>query len=415
MEQIKVLIVDDNQQNRENIARILAMEQGIQVVGDAESGDLAIKKTQQLEPNIIVMDLDMPGMDGVTATEKITLVNPDIGVIIMSETSELQYLKKAMFAGARDYLVKPFNADELVDTIKRTYQIEQQRMASIEASSGEKKKSVMKNPQAILVFGTKGGSGKTSIAVNLAIQLYQITNRKVVLIDLDLQFGDVAIFTNLNPKRSIAELVQEASKMDINLMENYLMPHPSGIKVLPGPLKPEDSELVTGEHIMDILSLLRQHYDYIVIDTPPVFQDATLSAMDMASRILLVVSMDIPTIKNTRLTLHLLETLNQKAKCRLVLNRASDKFGVNVSEVEQTLDFPISFQVPSDGKVAVPAANSGNPFVVSEPNSALSQAIEQIAETIMKEAEPGAIPIKRHGAVKAGPLGALMNRFSAKK
>ncbi|NMA02292.1 MAG: AAA family ATPase, partial [Clostridia bacterium] len=162
-----------------------------------------------------------------------------------------------MKAGAREYLVKPFDTDELSNTIRRTYQLEQQRMGTIENISGNKGQQKI-DPQVVTVFGTKGGVGKTTISVNMAAQLTKRTKKKVVLVDLDLQFGDVSVFLNIVPKKTIAELVQERGKLTIDLIESYLIPHISGIKILPAPLRPELAELITPDHILEILAILRR-------------------------------------------------------------------------------------------------------------------------------------------------------------
>ena len=136
----------------------------------------------------------------------------------------------------------------------------------------------------------------------MAAQLTKRTKKKVVLVDLDLQFGDVSVFLNIVPKKTIAELVQERGKLTIDLIESYLIPHISGIKILPAPLRPELAELITPDHILEILAILRRHYDYVIIDTPPFFLDTNLSALDMSSQVLLVMTLDVPTVKNMKLS-----------------------------------------------------------------------------------------------------------------
>jgi len=326
----------------------------------------------------------MPIMDGITATEKISLNYPKAAVIIISVQGEPEYLKKAMKAGAREYLVKPFDTDELSNTIRRTYQLEQQRMGTIENISGNKGQQKI-DPQVVTVFGTKGGVGKTTISVNMAAQLTKRTKKKVVLVDLDLQFGDVSVFLNIVPKKTIAELVQERGKLTIDLIESYLIPHISGIKILPAPLRPELAELITPDHILEILAILRRHYDYVIIDTPPFFLDTNLSALDMSSQVLLVMTLDVPTVKNMKLSLELLDSLHHKGKAKLILNRASEDLGLNANDVENSLDFIIAGQVPSDGKMVVTSVNKGIPFVLSHPNARVSAAVDKITDLVIKD------------------------------
>lgn len=387
MDKIKVLLVDSSEDNRENIKRILFLEERIYIIGEAASGEEALKKTEQLLPDVVILEMMLPVMNGISVAEKISLNYPGIIVIIVSTIADNQYYRKAMLAGVRDYLIKPFNADDLLASIVRNYQAEKQRQATFSTLSKEDKKNKYKTPMIVSFFGCKGGIGKTTLSVNTAVKIAEITHKKVVVIDLDLQFGDVAMFFNISPKRGIAELVQERGELDINLIEKYLFSHSSGVQILPAPMRPEDAEIIKSEQILSILTVLRQNYDYILIDTHPAFQDITLSAMDMSNQIIMLLSMDLPAIKNTRLGLEVLESLHHIAKTKLVLNRASDRFGISPADAERVLDFPISCQLSSDGKVAVSSANMGVPLVIQHPHAKLSKEIELLSEMIISDSK----------------------------
>ncbi|KJS87428.1 MAG: histidine kinase [Peptococcaceae bacterium BICA1-8] len=385
MEKIKVLIVDDISETRDNLNRLLKLEEDIQVVGEAANGEQAVRKSEQLLPDIILMDINMPIMNGIAATEKISLNFPNIAVIMISVQGEAEYLKKAMMAGAREYLVKPFSADELNNTIKRTYDLERKRLGKMEGTKKLFGKQKDSKPQVITIFGTKGGVGKTTLAVNSSTLIAKKTKKKVVLVDLDLQFGDVSVFFNVSPKKSIAELVQERGQLNIELVESYLIPHISGVKILPAPMRPEYSELVTPNNVLEILTILRQNYDYVIIDTPPIFQDTNLSALDMSNQVLLVMNMDLPTVKNMKLSLELLDSLHHKAKTKLILNRASEDLGISAGDVENALDFLIAHQMPTDGKLVVTSVNKGIPFVLSNANAKVSKAVDQITNMVIED------------------------------
>lgn len=379
MEPIRVLVIDDVEETRINIRRILSFDKDIAVIGEGRDGLEAVQKVKSLEPDIVLMDVNMPKLNGIAATEKILLDNPSVAVIFLSVQGEAEYLRKAMMAGARDYLVKPFSGDELLETIKRVYQMESKRIKP------EKKQQVRNTkPQVITIFGTKGGVGKTTIAVNTAVQLAQ-TKKKVVMVDLDLQFGDISVFLNLAPKRTIAELAQEGGEPDIDLIESYMIPHLSGIKILPAPGRPEYAELITAGQIENIIAVLKDHYDYVVIDTPPIFNDTNLTALDLSSQIFLVLSLDLATIKNVKLSLELMQTLHHIGKTKLILNRDSEDMGIKIANAEETLEFLIAAQLPSDGKVCISALNKGIPFVLSEPNAKISQAIGKVSDLIIHD------------------------------
>jgi len=381
VEKIQILIVNDNEEARNELRNILEEEPDFRIVGEAESGEEAQNKAKRLLPDIILMDDELPGMDGITALENITLNDPRVSVIVISIYSSPEYLKRAMMAGAREYLVAPVVGQELVETIKRVNYMEKMRRHH----SGTQKSSSTRNPQIITVFGSKGGVGKTTLCVNLAAYLADREKCKVALVDLDLQFGDVPVFFNVVPRKSIAELVQEKSKMNIQLINNYLITHASKVKILPAPTKPEYAELVDAENAGQILAILKENFDYVLVDTPPYFQDTTLSALELSQQILLVMTLDLPAIKNMKLNLDLLHSLNQKSKSKLILNRATENLGISIKDVESSLDFLIAAKIPSDGKLVVPSVNRGMPFVLNDPKAKASKAVEKIAQLVIND------------------------------
>lgn len=400
---IKILIVDDITETRENIKRLLYFEKDMMVVGEASDGDEAVRQTKKLNPDIVLMDINMPNSDGIAATQEISLKYPKTAIIIMSVQGEQEYLKKAMVAGAREYMVKPFSTDELVDTIRRVCDFEKRRRIHLIEPSVVKE--LERDPQIITVFSTKGGVGKTSIATNLAISLADETRKKVVIMDLDLQFGDVAVMLNIIPKRTITEIIQDINQMDSELLEGYLISHPTGVKVLPCPTRPEYAELITGSHVEKILSVLKQNYDYIVIDTPHFFHETTLTALDLCHQILMVVSLDLPTIKNVKLGLEVLDSLHLKGKVKLILNRSADDMGIKYEDMEESLNMKIAAHIPSDGRTVVSSVNKGDPFVMTHPNTKISESIRELARMVML----GEVKLSRVSGVpeKRGLLGRL--------
>ncbi|MGI6587828.1 MAG: AAA family ATPase [Peptococcia bacterium] len=378
MDLIRVLIADAHEESRASLAQMLSVEEELIVVSEACEGMEAVQKCKALQPDVVLMDVNIPGLDGLNATGKITTEIPGTAVIMLSEKGDQEYLRSAMLAGARDFLEKPFSGEELIKTIKKVFQVETKRLAQSDWQ-GKKQKS-----EVITVFGTKGGVGKTTVAVNLAVLLAK-RKQKVVLLDLDLQFGDVSVFLNLFPRRTFSELAQERDVWDIELLESYLVPHVSGVKILSAPGRPEYAELVTAEHIQDVINLLKLSYDYIVIDTPPFFNDTNLTALDLSTQILLVLAMDLATIKNIKLSLELLQSLQHAEKTKLILNRASDDMGITIADAEETLNFLIAGYIPSEGKIVVPALNEGIPFVLSHPTARVSKAVHEVSNLVIKD------------------------------
>jgi len=381
VERIKILIANDNEEAINHFRLLLESEEDFQIIGEAANGEEAQAKAKRLLPDIILMDDEMPVMDGLTAAENITLSDPHVSVIIISKENGPEYLKRAMIAGAREYLVDTVDQHELIETIKRVNYTEKMRFHN---TNGHKN-SAAKDPQIITVFGSKGGVGKTTISVNLAAHLANKLKGKVAIVDLDLQFGDVPVFFNVVPRKSIAELVQEKGKLNIQLVNNYLITHASKVKILPAPTKPEYAELVDSENIIKILTVLKENFDYVIIDTPPYFQDTTISALEMSQQILLIMTLDLPAIKNMKLNLDLLYSLHQKEKSKLILNRATENLGISIKDVETSLDFLIAEKIPSDGKLVVPSVNKGMPFVLSDSKAKASKSIDKIAELVIND------------------------------
>ncbi len=386
---IKVLIVDDIPETREHLSRLLGFEQEIDVAGTGSSGEEAIRLAMELRPDVIVMDINMPEMDGIAASEIISQRLPMIPIIMMSVHGEAEHLRRAMGAGAREFLVKPFSSDEFSTSIKRVHERELVRQSQLQVSGGtptedfDPRGAEPAAHRVIAVFSPKGGSGRTTIATNLAVSLHKETGARVCLVDANLQFGDVGVLLNLNPKnRSIIDAV-EAGEPDGDIVESVLVHHSTGIRVLLGPPAPEAADLVSAANLRKILEELKERHDYVVVDLPSGLTDHSLGVMDFADDILVVAALEITTIKNVRLFLEIAEQLSyDRSKIRLVINRSDTAQGIRIGDVEASIQRPVDGTIVSDGRLAVLAVNRGVPFVVSHPEAALSRDVAKLARTV---------------------------------
>ena len=387
---IKVLIVDDIPETRDHLSRLLGLERDLDVAGTAGTGEEAIKVAMELRPDVIVMDINMPGMDGVQAAEIITQRLPSCPIIMMSVHGEADQLKRAISAGAREFLVKPFSGDEFSASIRTVFERELARRTQFESAL-----PAMTTPpvtdaadhQVIAVFSPKGGAGRTTIATNLAVALHQDTGSRVCLVDANLQFGDVGVLLNLNPKdRSIADAV-ETGEPDGDIIDSVIVDHSTGIRVLLAPPSPEGADMVTPAYMRKIVDHLRIAHDYVVIDLPSGLSDLSLAVMDAADTIMVLTALEITTIKNVRLFLEVTEQLEYaRSKIRLVINRADAAQGIRIADVEASVRRPIDGTIVSDGRLSVLAVNRGVPFVVSHPDSILSRDVMKLARTFAGEA-----------------------------
>ena len=386
---IKLLIVDDIPETRDHLSRLIGLEREIDVVGTAGSGEEAIQQAMDLRPDVIVMDINMPGMDGIAASEIIAQRLPFSPIIMMSVHGEAEHLKRAMNAGAREFLVKPFSGDEFSTSIKRVHERELARREQLQGSAavagtpGPIATENVEEHQVIAVFSPKGGAGRTTLATNLALALRQETNQRVALIDANLQFGDVGVLLNLNPKnRSVLDAV-EGGEPDRDIIESVIVDHSTGIRVLLAPPSPEGADLVTAAYLRKIVEMMKDNHDWVVVDLPSGLNDHTLGVLDAADQILVVAALEITTIKNVRLFLEVADQLDyERSKVRLVINRSDASQGIRIGDVEASIRRPIDGTIVSDGRLAVLAVNRGVPFVVSHPESPLSRDVVKLARTL---------------------------------
>ena len=385
-EQIRVVIVDDIAETREHLTKLLSFESDIEVVGAASSGEEAVDLTGKLQPDILLMDINMPGMDGIATTERVSATFPMTSIIMMSVQGEADYLRRSMLAGAREFLVKPFSSDELTASIRQVHVREKQKRGRmVVPSQNGGGDAAKKRGRVVTLFAPKGGVGRTTLAVNLAVAMAGEQRQTVTLVDGSFQFGDVGVLLNLNPKnKSIIDVVADPSSTDDDLVDTTLINHSTGIKVLLAPPSPEMAELITVDQIRRMMTRLRETNDFTVVDLWPHFNDVSLALLDMSDVILTVLTLEITNIKNVRLFLEVAEQLGYGDRLKLVLNRADSAFGIRVADVENSVGRKIDHQVVSDGRTVVYALNRGVPFVWSNSQAPVSEDVLKISRALVQ-------------------------------
>jgi pilus assembly protein CpaE len=281
--------------------------------------------------------------------------------------------------------VKPFSSDELTASIRQVYSREKEKAGRAAAAPGPRLPEAPQNGQVVAVFSPKGGVGRTTIAVNLAVAAATELGKKVVLVDGSFQFGDVAVLLNLSSKdKSMAELVPELEAgRDPDSVDAFMVNHSSGIRVLLAPPSPEMAELITPAGVKHVLEILRQRSEVTVVDCGAWFNDTMLGILDLADVVLTVLTLEITSIKNIRLFLEVAEQLGYSHKIRLVLNRADTTLGIRVADVEHSIGRKVDHTIVSDGRAVVYALNRGVPFVLSNRESQVSQDVFRLAASII--------------------------------
>jgi pilus assembly protein CpaE len=388
---ISILIADSKASSRQDLVTQLQKDRGLDVVGEVRDAREAIDTVRMLHPSIVLMDGTLAGMDVVNLVEELTQNAPDTGVIVLIDSANMEVVRRLMRAGAKDYLVKPAQSEDLLGAIRGVYDSVQKSRTGgpqiVDANAGK--------GNVIAVYSPQGGAGKSMLAANLGVALATALDAKnnpgrVALLDLNLQFGDIDLMLNLNPENTIAGLAQKGhSGLDAELVEQYLTVHEeSGLKVLVAPSTPQYAESITVYTVEQVIESLRESYQYVIVDTPALLQDTTLAALDFATTILLLTTLDLLALHKTRTALEMLRQLYAPEKMWLVLNRANSDVGITLQDVEATLGVPMRAQIPSDGRIVVRSVNDGKPFVLSAPDSQIARRIVALSYEVMGREAP---------------------------
>jgi pilus assembly protein CpaE len=396
-EKITVVIVDDIAETRENIRKLLQFEGNVEVVGVGRTGEEGIKVANELRPDVVLMDINMPDMDGITATERIRAKLPATQIVILSVQSDSNYMRKAMLAGARDFLTKPPDLDELTGAIRRAgemaHQEKQKEAASTFAAvqgarvpgTGQLIFAPSFRGKVVVVYGPKGGTGSTTITANLAVALHS-EETPVVVVDSRLQFGDLSFFFNEQTKTNVSDLASRVEELDPEVVEDVLLTHEAtGIKILAAPPRPEQAESVLGGNFVAVINYLKNMFEYILIDTGSGLDDVTLGAIDAADLVAVVTTQDIPSIKNVRLFLDLLIALGYPTQqVFLAMNKYDRRRTVSPERVAEISKSEVVAVIPVDERLVTPAMDRGVPFLSQNRAHPVSKGILDLAEGVRK-------------------------------
>lgn len=345
-------------------------------------------------PDAVVMAGGTTASEAYDLASKLRVERPEIGVLYVADWLTMTVLAEALRHGVRE-VVAADQPQDLADALRRVRELSGQLRQSpvVRAEPPESPQGTM-----ITVFSAKGGCGKTTLATNLGAALAAGGKRRVCLVDLDLAFGDVAITLQLSPTHTLLDAVPFGEDIDSSAVAGLITHHSEGLDALVAPIEPSAAERIPSSTVAAVLKVLKRDYDYVVVDCPPAFTNEVLGAFESSEVVFLLATLDLPALKNLKLTIETLDLLQfPRSRCHVVLNRADSKVGLNINEVEKSLNTTISGKIPSSRDVPT-TINRGVAIVLDQPKHPVSQAIVQLMEHTIPgagrtaPAAPNAVP-----------------------
>ncbi|MBA7508120.1 Iron-sulfur cluster carrier protein [subsurface metagenome] len=388
MEKVPIAVIDKEKGNIERVSSLLENLTEIEIIQTSTSlEDLELLFQEKLQ-TLVLLGPAYKLEDAQKLLRNYSTSLRYVKVILLVDKTSTSLLREAIKLNIHDVLEFPFTYHDLNESVKRVKDIFKEILAEQTGVPEEKVALVKKGAKKITVLGTKGGSGKSFIATNLAIDLANLLKKKVTLFDLNYQFGDVALMLNLFPKHTVYDIMSVIDQLDSEMLNSFLTTHSSGVKVLPAPIDPTQDEAISTKTTKKILDILSDFNDYIVIDTPSSFSDNVLLILEETDCLCMITGMDVPSIKNLKITLQLLEQLKfPPEKIILILNRADTKVGITIDEIKKTIGRRnIDITIPSNRVVPL-SVNKGVPVVTDVPRSSVSKSIHKLTNLLKSKLE----------------------------
>lgn len=384
VQQVPILIIDEDPAARALIRTTLSEVQGIEVLAETDSLVYGYELIRHNRPKMVFIDLRNDPAKTLDVVKRISSYFKETLVVASGTDINFEMLKACMEAGVRDYLPRPLQAQDIKSVL------EKHRLAlTVDVETGDR------SGRIITVFSNKGGLGKTTIAVNLAISLSEAIRRPVVLVDLNLQLGDITTFLDIEPKQTIVDIARNIGRVDQAYLEGSLAQYTcpangATVYVLADPLHVEDAEELTADQINAVLTVLKATFAYVVVDTTTSFDTKTLTSLDLADEILLVSMVNLPSIRSSQRLLNLFDRLGyDPQKVKLILNRYIPEEEITVEDVEETLEHPVFWKIPNHYQVVMTAINRGVPIAMVENNKILEKNFQDLAHHLSGVIRPG--------------------------
>lgn len=365
---LTLVVLSTGLDNFKEIRTALASDNRVQLLAGGDDVEQLYGELVRLKPAAAIISVGANSENAIRLIRQLASEAPKTAVIAAAQNASPELLLQSLRAGAREFLQLPIRTDELKTVLDR--------VAEFSAGQVEAPK---KKGRMVAVFSSKGGCGTSFIATNLAAS----TNARTVLVDLNLQAGDLPLFLGVDPKYSFADLAENRSRLDEALIKSFVTPYSANLSLLAAPKEADSADEIEPEHVFEVLQRLRESYDYVVLDPQHTFDSITLAALDQSDEIVLILTLDIPAIRSTQRALEIFDRLGYpRKKIRIVVNRWSKQIDLDLRQVEKFLGEPVIGFVPSDYQTAVTSINLGRPLVQSDPNSKIAQEIRRVARTI---------------------------------
>jgi pilus assembly protein CpaE len=331
-----------------------------------------LEELRVVQPSIVFIDLEDDPILGCKLAQFLVETNPSLRLVAAGTDGSPEFLMTVMQAGISEYLPKPVTEDALLAAIGR---VSRKIGAKVSQAAGPARREPGK---LLAFFGTKGGSGSTTVATNLAIQMHRMTGKRTVLVDLDLELGEIALYLGVEPRFNFVDLAKNFHRMDAGLLASFIECHDSGVHLLAAPYHPERAESVTADHAKQIIQFLKQHYEYVFVDVSNSFSARTLAAFEKADEIYLIATADLPSLRNIQRCQHLMSRLSNIGELRLVVNRYHPDCDITLEDVEKSIGMEIYWALPNDYQSVIYAINTGQPVILDD-SSPYTHELEALA------------------------------------
>ena len=388
---IRTLVSLDSGIDEQTVRAALPATPDIQIVGIVKGVDESWSTLQETPTDLLVIACSGYSERALFLIASAVKERPGLPVVVLAQAAPEGFLRRLFEVGADDVVRLPESPEQVNFTLQKV--LTRKRASGTSRTNGD--------APMICVLGPKGGNGKTVTSANLAVALAE-AGKTVAAVDLDLQFGDLALCMGIRPERTIYDLVRSGGSLDAEKLEAYAMPHASGVRVLVAPTRPDQASAVGPEFLREVYPLLRATSDFVVLDSSPGFTPEVISAIDNSTYVCMVGMLDTLSLKNTRLGLETLDLMGyDEERVVLVLNRADSRVGIDDDDVVTVLGRRPEIRVPSD--IQVPrAVNEGTPIVSSRPDSAASQAFRALANEFLRRQGDAPLRERVRGAERRG-------------